>query len=74
MRIDLNLEPGTRNDLLIVLTRSELEKAHLHIANRDGFMGEVGLRRDSDPTSELDFIRLKEHSTPLRSSVAAVRE
>jgi len=24
--------------------------------------------------SELDFIRLKEHSTPLRSSVAAVRE
>jgi hypothetical protein len=52
MEIRLSKTHGLRNDLLIVLRKSEIENAFLHIANRDRFMKLRGLLRhvpEQDP-------------------------
>ena len=45
MEAHLNKTHGLRNDLLVVLPRSEVEDTLLHIANRDRFMRLPGLLR-----------------------------
>ncbi len=52
MEISIRKTPGLRNDLLLVLPRSEVEDVRLHIASRERLMGLPGLVRhipEQDP-------------------------
>jgi hypothetical protein len=45
MQLHLNKSPGLRNDLLMVIPRSEIEEVLFHIADRERFMALPGLLR-----------------------------
>jgi hypothetical protein len=63
MEAHLNKTHGLRNDLLVVLPRSEVEDTLLHIANRDRFMRLPGLLRhvakqDSDERQQVNECKI----------------
>ena len=67
MQVQINKTHGLRNDLGVVVTRSELEGIVLHIANRAQFMALPGLVRhapyDGDVARQVDLLKppVQEH-------------
>jgi len=45
MELHLHRTPGLRNDLLVIVSRAEIDDAVLHIANRERLMQLPGLLR-----------------------------
>lgn len=52
MEVHIHQVHGLRNDLLLVLSRSEIEDVLLHVAHRDRLMELPGLTRHRKPTEE----------------------
>ncbi|MDZ7412669.1 MAG: hypothetical protein ONB15_03940 [candidate division KSB1 bacterium] len=74
MEVRIHKSAGLRNDLLLVIPRSEIEETLFHIASRDRFMALPGLLRHKGQQDPEELRRLGECKVPVEEHLRLLAE